>query len=193
MSEGLGAYAAGGHFLQAIVAHGGCGAERGFHVAFFEQAALLRRVRPDAREAIGLQFEFYGERIYFARILFLKLAHFSFDPGELLNVVAEFVSENVGLRELAGRAEAAIQFIEETQVDVDFFVLGAIKRAGGGLRVTATRVGRISKQYEFGVTVLRSGLLLEAGRSRFFARHPAQTKCIPRAVFPRHPGQGLAG
>ena len=49
-----------GHFLQAVVADGRRCAQRRFHVTLFQQAALLCGMRPNTREAIGLQFQFHG-------------------------------------------------------------------------------------------------------------------------------------
>ena len=62
--EALGHHAAGGHFLQTIVANRRGGAQRFVGVARFEldaarvEPAVLRRgMAPDAREAVGLQLE----------------------------------------------------------------------------------------------------------------------------------------
>ena len=61
----------GGHFLQTVVAHGGSRAHRGFDVSFFQEATLLRGVRPHACKAIRLQFQFHGHGIHFARVALL--------------------------------------------------------------------------------------------------------------------------
>ena len=58
----------------------------------------------------------------------------------------EFVRENIRLSELAGRSEAAPQFVEKAQVNVDLFVFGAIERAGGGRRTAASRLRAIAEK-----------------------------------------------
>ncbi len=42
--------------------------------------------------------------------------------------MAVFVGDHIGLRELAGRAEAVGQLVEERQVEIDALVAGAIER-----------------------------------------------------------------
>ena len=88
-------------------------------------------MRPDAGETIGLQLQFHRQRICLARIALLKLVDFSLNAGKFLDVMSQLVGQNVRLRKLAGCAEAPVQFIEESQVDVNLFVLRAIKWAGG--------------------------------------------------------------
>jgi hypothetical protein len=39
--------------------------------------------------------------------------HFTFNSQQFLNVMSEFVSENIRLGELAGRSESAPQFVEK--------------------------------------------------------------------------------
>jgi len=68
-------------------------------------------------------------------------------------VVAELVGEDVGLREVAGRAEAPLQLVVEAEVDVDLFVAGAVERAGRGLGEAAGRLDGVTEQYELGVLV----------------------------------------
>ena len=89
------------HFLQPVVAHGRGRAERRFHVAFFEQPALLRGMRPDARKAIRLQLQLYRQRIRLTANRSPALMHAPFDPQQFLHVMSQFVREHVGLRELA--------------------------------------------------------------------------------------------
>ena len=79
VSEGFRADVARRHLLQVVVANGRCRAERRFYVAFFEQAALLRGMSPYAGEAVGLEFEFHGERVHFTRVSFLELPNLAFD------------------------------------------------------------------------------------------------------------------
>lgn len=99
--------AAAGHLLDMIVANGGSCAEGRFHVAGFQEATLLRGVSPDSGEAVGLQFHRNGEFVSRSRIGLLKMAHLTFHADNFLDVVADFVGQDVGLREFAGSAKAA--------------------------------------------------------------------------------------
>ena len=64
------------HFLQPVISYRRRCPQRGFHITAFKQPALLRRMRPHTRQAIGLQFHAYGKGILLPRILFLHLADF---------------------------------------------------------------------------------------------------------------------
>src|ERR1700685_2459847 len=103
-------------------------------------------MRPDPRETIGLEFQFHGERGRFARIAFLKLMDLTFYPQQFLHVMPEFVRENISLCELAGCSEAAAQFIEKTEVNIDSFVLRAIERTSGGCRAAATGLRAVAEK-----------------------------------------------
>ena len=101
MGEFIGHHAAGGLFLEAVVAYCGCGIYCGGDVALVDQVALLGGIAPDAGEAIGLQFEKHGELIGGAGIALLFGADGAFDAEDFLDVVADFVGDDVGLREFA--------------------------------------------------------------------------------------------
>src|SRR2546428_795468 len=68
-----------------------------------ERPVLRRGMSPDAGEAIGLQLD--GDRR-------------SLDPHQILDVMTELVGDDIRLREIARRAEASRQFVEEAQVEV---------------------------------------------------------------------------
>jgi hypothetical protein len=97
----------------------------------------LRRLGPDPRETIGLQFHPHRERISRAGILALQVAYLGFDPEKVLNVMAEFVGENVGLRELAGGPKPALQFIIKAEIDVDLLIRRTLERPGRRLGCAA--------------------------------------------------------
>ena len=73
-----------------------------------QPCACCERVRPDAGEAVGLQLDAHAQRVG------LRLAAarpriastLPRDAHQVLHVVADLVRDHVGLRELAGRAEA---------------------------------------------------------------------------------------
>src|SRR5262249_45235351 len=91
---------------------------------------------------------------------FLRAPHLRLDPDELLDVVAELVRDDVGLREVAGRAEAIDELAVERQVDIDLLVLGAVERPGRRLREAAARLRRAREQDELGVVIFGPELLL---------------------------------
>ena len=57
---------------------------------------------------------------------------------QVLNVVADLMSNHVGLGEFARRMEPSLQLVIEGQIDVDLLIGGAIKRPDGGARQSAT-------------------------------------------------------
>src|SRR6267154_2652809 len=97
--------------------------------------------------------------IRFTRIVFLHLVHFAFDAEQFLHMMPEFVGDYIGLGELAGGAEAAIQLIEKTQIDVDPFVFGTIERPGGRARSAASGLRGVTEQDELGVAIVFAGLV----------------------------------
>ena len=105
MGEFVGHDAAGLHFLEMVVADGGCGVHCGFDVALLEEVALFGGIGPDSGVAIGLELDADGDGIGHSRIALHLLADFSLDARDFLHVVADLVSNYVGLREFAGSAE----------------------------------------------------------------------------------------
>jgi len=71
---------------------------------------------------------------------------FTFDSQKFLDVMPEFVRENISLRELAGCAEAAAQFIEKTEVNIDSLVFGAIERTSGSRRAAASGLRAVAEK-----------------------------------------------
>ena len=82
-------------------------------------AGLGGGVAPHAGVAVGLQLEAHRQLVGAARIRLLLLAHLRFGAGQPLHVMAELVGEDVRLREVAGRAEAPLQLVEEAEIEVD--------------------------------------------------------------------------
>src|SRR5258708_6081054 len=74
-------------------------------------------------------------------------------------MMPEFVRDYIGLGELAGSAEAAIQLIEKTEIDVDPFVFRTIERPGGGACSAASGLRGVTEQDELGVAIGFAGLL----------------------------------
>jgi hypothetical protein len=79
---------------------------------------------PDTSEAVGLEFHPDRQLVAARGIGGLALPDLRFDSEERLHVVADFVCEDVGLREIAGGAKARVQFVEEAQVEVHLAIAG---------------------------------------------------------------------
>src|SRR5689334_11606692 len=77
--------------------------------------------------------------------------------------MSEFVCEHIGPRKFARCSETRSQFIEETQVDVDFLIAWTIKRPSGRLSVTTRRLDRIPKQHQLWL------LIWLTARRKYFA------------------------
>ena len=75
-------------------------------------------------------------------------------------MVADLVRDDVRLCEVAGRAEALRQLVEEAQIEINLAVLRAVKRTGRRLRESAGRVDRVAEQHH------RGPLLVGAPRRR---------------------------
>src|SRR6267378_951996 len=82
-------------------------------------------------------------------------------------MVAQFVREYVGLREFPGHPETALQFVKETQIDVNPLVVGTIKRARRGFCPTASRLDGIPEECQLRVVIRFSPLLRQKLRPGF--------------------------
>ena len=69
----------------------------------------------------------------------LRLVHLLRDAEQRLHVMADLVGDHVGLREVAGRAEAIAQVAVEVEIDVDLLVGRAVERTHRRLRRAAGR------------------------------------------------------
>ena len=67
--------------------------------------------------------------------------------------MAELVGEDVGLREVAGRAKLAMQLVEEPEIEIDLAVGRTVERAGRRLREAAGGVDRVAEQHRLGVLI----------------------------------------
>ena len=155
MGEFVGHDAAGLHFLQMVVADGGCSIHGGFYVALLEQVALFGGIGPDSGVAIGLELDADGDGVGHSRIAFHFSADSLLDAGDFLHVVADLVGNYVGLREFAGSAELIFEFGEEAEVEINLFVTGTVKGAGGGLGEATGGIDSAAIEDQFCMTVLR--------------------------------------
>ena len=141
--------------LQTVVADGGGGVESFFDVAGLEQLSrAVGAVRPDSGEAVRLQFLTHGKRVRFRFARALARGHGALGNAEQrLHVMPDFMRDDVRLREVAGRAEPALQILIEGQVDVDLAIAGTIERPDRGLGETARRLHGAREEHERGLLV----------------------------------------
>src|SRR5581483_4991373 len=131
----LGPHAALELLLEAVVADGGRGVERVGDVRVGrrrEVASFCCVARPDAGVAVGLQLDAHAAALRPGPMV-LRLRQC---PGDVLNVVAILVGQDVGLGERpAVRAELRAQVVVEAEVNVDVLIRVAVEGAdvGGGL------------------------------------------------------------
>ena len=145
--------------LKPIVANGCCGAQPLFDIARIQfdlargGATRLRcGLTPHSREAIRLQFDRdRGAVCPCATVGGSTVGQ----PENVLYVMTEFVRDDVSLREIAGRAEAAVEFVKKSNVEIDFAIRRAIERTCRGLRKPASGVDRITEKRDHGSLVAR--------------------------------------
>src|SRR5215208_1049489 len=161
-----------------------------------QEAGLRRVIRPDPREAVGLEL-----RAHRASLCAGAAGAALQATEQVLNVVTVLVGEHVSLSEgAAGRAEAVAQVVEETEVDVDLLVQGAVEGADVRARDAAARVGRAGEEDGLGDCVVPAVALelirpvgLEAVPDADDAAVLARVRCRPRlAVRPDRRGRRLA-
>ena len=126
MGEAVGHDMALAALLQGIVADAGSSTQRLLDIARFQHAQhLFGIVAPDAGKAVGLQFEPHGQGIGLAfRQAGLSLLDRTEHPHQVLHVVADLMTDDVGPCEVAAGAQPALELVEETQVEVDAAVRG---------------------------------------------------------------------
>ncbi len=102
-------------------------------------------------------------------------------------MVADLVRDHVGGREVARRAEAAAQFVEEAEIQVDLGIGRAVERADRRSGVAATRADALAEQHQLGRLIGAAGLLEELRPGVFgVAQHVAHHRFAVVVV-------GLAG
>src|SRR5689334_24845057 len=71
----------------------------------------------------------------------------------MLNVMPQLVSQHVCLREIAGRPESALQFVVETEIDVDLLIQRTVERSHRRLRGSTAGLRRVAEEDEFRVLI----------------------------------------
>ena len=130
MCESIGHHIALTPPLQPIVTDGGCRLHSSFDIARFDEPPLfLRVVRPHPGKAVGLQLDSYLKLIAFDRVhTALCFLHLGQDSEQILHVVADLVSDHIGLRELAAlasdiaAAETPLEILKECGVEINLLI-----------------------------------------------------------------------
>ena len=150
MGPAFGARVTRGSALDHVVTDRRGGSQSLFDVTRLQQVPVAGRVMaPDPGETIGLELEPHRDGVGLggtspAARLFDAVG----DAEQVLDVMAHFVRDHIGLGEVAGCAEPLLQFPKETQVDVDLAVVGAIERPHGGRSEAAGRLHGTGEEYE---------------------------------------------
>src|SRR6267154_4479626 len=66
----------------------------------------------------------------------------------MLNVVAEFVRDDVRFREFTRRSKSPRQLVEKSQIEIDLAVAWTIERTGRRLCRAARRLDRIAEEHD---------------------------------------------
>ena len=70
------------------------------------------------------------------------------EAEQILDVMADFVRDDVRLREVARRAEAAIELAEEAQVDIDLLIGRTVERSDRRRRRRRTPTARLGEEHQ---------------------------------------------
>src|SRR5260370_25123734 len=73
-------------------------------------------------------------------------------------MMAELVREGVCLRKVSGCAEAVPQLFKKPKVQVAFFILRTVERAGGGLGHPTARSSFVTEKNQLGMAIARARL-----------------------------------
>src|SRR5262245_41343319 len=93
---------------------------------------------PNSGKAVGLKFHQDAQLLLRTRVALLSHPQFSFNTQNVLHVMANLMSDDVGLGKISWRAKLALQFVVEIQIDVDALVGRAIEGTHCGFSVAAT-------------------------------------------------------
>ena len=111
MSEAVGHHFLARALLEGVVADGVGGLHAFLEVARLDRVAVL--ARPYAGVAVGLQLHRHRVVVGVVGVALLLRPHLALGAEQRLQVVAELVRGDVGLRERALRAELLLQLVEE--------------------------------------------------------------------------------
>src|SRR5215831_7514235 len=108
---------------------------------------------PDTCQAVGLKFEADREFIPGVGTCALCLTDLAINSKQVLDVMTNFVSQNIRLCEISGGPKAVSQFIVEPQIDIDLLISRAIEGTGGRFGESTRRSHSVAKQHELRIMV----------------------------------------
>src|SRR5215510_2703492 len=116
-------------------------------------------MRPKPCQKISLKLEPDGKAVgrTFARSG-LHRTHFVRYSHQLLNVMAYFVCNHIGLSKVSRCTKPVLQLLIESQVNIDFFVPGTIKRSHCRPGNSARRLDLTPEKHQLRLPILRAHL-----------------------------------
>jgi hypothetical protein len=146
--------------LESVIADRSGRAHRFFDIARFDDALYPVGVTsPNARQKICLQLEPDRELIVlgFTHPAAQRL-HPIGNPEQVLHVMPNFMGYDVGLREIASRTQAFLEYTVKTEVDVNASIFRAVEGSGRATGEPATGPDLIREKHEPGLLVLSTHL-----------------------------------
>src|SRR5690349_14869067 len=108
-----------------------------------DATGLRGRMSPDPSVAIGLKFQSHRTAVR----THASGTNALIGAEQVLHVMSELVRNDVGLGEIAGRAESLREFVEETEIEIDLLVSGTVERACRTPRRAAAGLDTIAEQH----------------------------------------------
>src|SRR5438045_3340788 len=109
---------------------------------------------PHAGVTVRLQLDEHGNRVRGAGLCPRRRADALLDASQTLNVMTDFVRKHIRAREVPFRAEALLELVKETEIEIDLFILRTIERTGRRLREAARGLDRVAEQHRARAFVL---------------------------------------
>src|SRR5277367_2361641 len=120
------------------------------------------------------------------------MAYLLFDAEDILHVVTEFVSDHVSLGEICVAAAEPLQFIPETEIDINLLVCRAIERPRLRLCGPAAGVGVAVIQNKLRAAVIAASLLGQKRLPGFLHVVERPGDQFGRTVAPWRDGSGAS-
>lgn len=163
--EGVGSGAAISLLLEEVVADLAGAVHRLLDVALLEAAEeLVLVVAPYACQEVCLKLQtdavFVGRHFIGTRAYIVDLLQ---DTEFVLDMVADFVRDHIGVREISPGLHLVLHLREETQVDIQAFVGRTIERPRLRSGIAAARLNRTGEEHHGGRIVSAAHLLEHLG------------------------------
>src|SRR5262249_60201452 len=106
-----------------------------------DMLGLLGVVGPETGQEIGLELQPNRQPVELRLAQTGPLRVYPLgDAEQILHMVADLVSNQIGLGEFPRGTKASFHILKETEVQIDHLVPGAIERSDSGVRRTARRI-----------------------------------------------------